>query len=354
MIGTQETAEYIVLYRGYEVHLLDTPGFDDDGCDDAHILQDIANRINIIYLDGIKLSGILYLHDITQDRVKGTGIRSIRLLEEILGSEHWNRCTLVTTKWSRMATEPERAIQNEVELQEKDKFWKAMRTNYRKADMKRFGNTQDSALEIINPYLNDGFVPQLTHEMVDPTGPKHTIGATKAGQQVSKYLIQLEEQKGKTAKIEASRKILQQKFNEKLFHNYQRERSRILTQQKWTRGGRWVLRLVTLAGCIAGTVVTFGAAAPTFAAVPLVEVWAQTERRDGQQKLLKLDHQYEVDVRDAKLGVSSESLNKKGYAEVYGSGEGAQSSDGESWTASFLKPQSMNSSEGSLLFKGRG
>jgi hypothetical protein len=304
-------------------------------------------------LEGVKISGVLYLHDITKDRIGGTGVRNIRLLEELLGGEYWDRCTLVTTKWGR-TTEPERALRHEQELQSNNKFWKAMRTNTRKAEMKRFANTQDSALEIIDPYLIDGFVPQLTHEMVDPAGPKHALGATKAGQQISEYLNQLEKQKGKTAKTEEARKILQQKFSHKLFQDLQREKSRILEHQRWARGGRWVLRLVTIGGCIAGTIVTLGAASPAFAAVPLVEVWAQTQKEEGQRKLRELQHQYELDCRDVKLGVSSESLNKKGYKEIYGSGRGGQSLDyAESFTDSFYKPQFSGSSEESLLFKDR-
>ena len=289
---------------------------------------------------------MLYLHDITKDRIGGTGVRNIRLLEDLLGRAYWDRCTLVTTKWGRTITEPERALHHEEELQNNDKFWKEMRTSSRKADMKRFANTQDSALEIIEPYLTDGFVPQLTHEMVDPAGPKHALGATSAGQQISEYLNLLEKQKGKTAKTEEARKVLQQKFSHKLFQDYQREKRRILEHQKWTRGGRWVLRLLTLGGCIAGTVVTLGAASPAFAAVPLVEVWAQTQRKEGERRLKDLQHQYEIDRKDVMLGISSESLHKKGYGEAYGrqSLESAESS-----SVSLYKPHYGSSSEESLL-----
>ena len=41
--------EYIIKnYKGFEVHLIDTPGFDNDnGLDDAGVLEGIANSVNL-------------------------------------------------------------------------------------------------------------------------------------------------------------------------------------------------------------------------------------------------------------------------------------------------------------------
>lgn len=310
--------------------MIDTPGFDDnDGLDDARILSDIATRINFIYKDGVKISGVLYLHDITKSRMGGTGERNIRVLEKLLGPDHWDRSTLVTTKWG-CTTTPELERLREKQLEESGKFWKAMRTSTRKAEMKRFENTQKSALEIIEPYLMDGFVPQLTYEMADPTGPKRALGATKAGQHISEYLNKFETQKGKTARTEQARMELKKPFNEELYAAYKKDKKRLETAENWKRGYRWTLRLVTVGGCIAGTVLTGGAAAPAFAAVPLVEAIAQTQKENDKKKLVKLNEKYREKFRQDKIGVSTDSRE---------------------YTPSLYNGEFGNSSEETLFFK---
>ncbi len=339
-IATQETAEYIFLYKGFEVHLIDTPGFDDDGLDDARILNDIANRINFIYKDGVKISGVLYLHDITKARMGGTGQRNIRLLEAFLGCDHWNRSTLVTTKWG-CTTDPAQERLREEELENSEKFWKAMRTSTRKAEMKRFANTQESALEIIEPYLTDGFVPKLTYEMADPAGPQHPLGSTAAGHHISEYLNKLEKQRGRTAQTEQARRELEQRYNEEIYLAYQKERKRMEAAMAWKRGGRWTLRLVTLGGCIAGTVLTLGAASPAFAAVPLVEAVVQAQKENDKEKLVRLKHKFRGKFRQVKTDVSTDSLD------AFGQGS---SSDGK-YALSLYESDCGSFSDESLFLK---
>lgn len=322
--------------------MIDTPGFDDDGLDDARILNDIANRINFIYKDGVNISGVLYLHDITKARMGGSGQRNIRLLEAFLGCDHWNRSTLVTTKWG-CTTAPEQERLREQELENSAKFWKAMRTSTRKAEMKRFENTQQSALEIIEPYLIEGFVPKLTYEMADPTGPRHTLGATEAGHHISEYLNKFEKQRGRTAQTEQARRELEQRYNEEIYFAYQKEKQRMETAMMWKRGGRWTLRLVTVGGCIAGTVLTLGAASPAFAAVPLVEAVVQAQKDNDKEKLVKLNKKYRGKFREFKSDLSTDSLD------IFGP---RLSSEGK-YTPSLYESDFGNLSDESLFMKAK-
>lgn len=82
-----------------------------------------------------------------------------------------------------------------------ENFWKSMRTSDQKADMKLFKNTRRSALKIIDPYLSKGFVPQLTYEMVDSSGPKCALGDTRAGNQVTSTSTSSRRKMGKHTKV---------------------------------------------------------------------------------------------------------------------------------------------------------
>ena len=116
--------------------------------------------------------------------------------------------------------------------------------------MKGFANTKESALEIIEPYLKEGFVPQLTSEMMDPQGPQYSPRAAGAGKQVSEYLGRLKQLQGQTERIQRAKQILEAKFKESKYRLYQEKRRRLIRQQGWTRGLHWTLRLVTWGGCM--------------------------------------------------------------------------------------------------------
>ena len=100
---TEEVQDYILFYRYegvlYEIHLVDSPGFDDGLVNDARVLSHIATYVNTIFKLKKKLAGVLYLHDITKAKVGGVGLRHLRMLEQMIGKESYDNCTLVTTKW---------------------------------------------------------------------------------------------------------------------------------------------------------------------------------------------------------------------------------------------------------------
>jgi hypothetical protein len=337
--------ESIFFHKGFEVHLIDTPGFDDnhDGLDDSRILKDIADTLNFRYRDGFKLSHALYLHDITKSRMGASGEKNIRLLEELLGADHWDGCTLVTTKWG-CTNDPAREAAREEELERSVKFWKPMRTGEKRAAMKRFDNTRESALELIEPYLGEGFVPQLTYEMADPHGPRRALGATGAGQHISEFLNRFERQKGKTLRTERARRELQQEFNEEVYAAYVAARKRLETQMKINRGFRWAIRLSVLGGCIAATVITIGAASPAFAAVGVIEPILIAQKESDRKKMERLSRNYHSKVRHVVLEDSLDSLGRLKELEF-----------GKSLTSLYtVETEGMNVSEESLIKRIEG
>ena len=105
ILGTTEVAEYILYLDDYEIHLINTPGFDGPEKTDTEVLDGIANMVNTIYQSQEPMAGILYLHDISRAKMGAGGERSIRLLEGLLGKLNFADCTLVTTKWGTMKDE---------------------------------------------------------------------------------------------------------------------------------------------------------------------------------------------------------------------------------------------------------
>ena len=72
---TEDVQDYVLDYRQgntlYEIHLIDSPGFDDGNHVDAEVLSRIATYINHTYLLKQTLAGVLYLHDITKGKMGG-------------------------------------------------------------------------------------------------------------------------------------------------------------------------------------------------------------------------------------------------------------------------------------------
>ena len=86
------------VYSDRNLWLLDTPGFDDMQRSDTDVFTEISAWIATTYSSGIRLSGILYLHDISTPRLTGVTER-LRLLEDLCGLDSQANITLVTTFW---------------------------------------------------------------------------------------------------------------------------------------------------------------------------------------------------------------------------------------------------------------
>lgn len=72
------------------------------------------------YNADIKLSGILYLHRITDNRMSGSPHRNLRMFGQLCGDQASRNVILITTMWDNI--EVEVGLRREKELREK--FWK--------------------------------------------------------------------------------------------------------------------------------------------------------------------------------------------------------------------------------------
>ncbi|KAF8191299.1 P-loop containing nucleoside triphosphate hydrolase protein [Pholiota molesta] len=100
--------------------LVDTPGFDDTYEDDAEILRRISVWLGISYVAGMKLGGVIYLHDITQTRMLGTTRRNLTMFRKLVGEDALKCVFLGTTKWRLV--EPAAGAKRQEQLEAV--FWK--------------------------------------------------------------------------------------------------------------------------------------------------------------------------------------------------------------------------------------
>ena len=150
-LGTNEVDIYKCSdYRLGEFYLVDTPGFDDTHLSDTDILIKVANWLSRLTQEEIRLTGIIYLHRIFDNRVGGSGMRNLRFFKKLCGDRAMSQVVLATTMWHM--TDEDTAKRHEAELMTKPDFWGSMIANGSK--VLRQDNDKVSARAIIK-YLID-------------------------------------------------------------------------------------------------------------------------------------------------------------------------------------------------------
>ena len=282
-------------FNDHEVHLIDSPGFDDPEKTDAEVLEDIASMVNTIHQLEDSFAGLLYLHDISRSKMGGGGERNIRLLEGFLGKSSFENCTLVTTKWGTLR-DPNVESTREEQLLSDQRYWKALRSGGSQASMTRFENNQASALEIIRPLLGNDFTPNISYEMVAAEGPKLSIGETEAGQLLGDSGERRLRAAGKEDEIARLKAVLQMKFNQEQFEKFSKERDALQAQINRKNIGRWALRLIVTGGCIMATVVTrdtkVASSMFTVGAIGWTKLFSTDEQDEKKMEALK--EKYEI------------------------------------------------------------
>ncbi|KAK0725547.1 hypothetical protein B0H67DRAFT_471889, partial [Lasiosphaeris hirsuta] len=104
--GTQEPKLVPFKLDGYEIVLIDTPGFDDDSRSDVEILEELAVWIaQNGHLKHKQLDGLILLHPITVLRAGGAERKRTRLLKNILGPQAYKHIVIGTTMHEHLNSE---------------------------------------------------------------------------------------------------------------------------------------------------------------------------------------------------------------------------------------------------------
>lgn len=106
---------------GYNFHLIDTPGFDDSRFNDDVIVDKILDWLHGATKRNMHLSGIIYMHRITDNRIQGSARSSMAMFRQLCGPEFFRNIVFATTFWDRV--DISRGAERERELCENEDFW---------------------------------------------------------------------------------------------------------------------------------------------------------------------------------------------------------------------------------------
>lgn len=185
------------------VHLIDTPGFDDTFRSDVQVLQDLAHWFSKSFEEGTRLSGMIYLHRITDVRMTGSALRNLVMFQKLCGENAYSSVVLATTMWDLVKEAT--GEQREQELIESDEYWGYMRS--KGSRIFRLAQTRKSCLEIIRYILSldSTVVLELQDEIVNQG---HQIEETKAGLQLNVDILR--ERKKYQAELQAMKEQMQE------------------------------------------------------------------------------------------------------------------------------------------------
>ncbi|KAK7685279.1 hypothetical protein QCA50_011642 [Cerrena zonata] len=149
--------------NGHSVVLIDTPGFDDSTRTDTDILRTISTYLANTYRENRKLTGIIYMHRISDPRMTGVSRRNFLMFRKLCGDATLSSVTLVTNMWGLV---PEGvAVEREKELASNSLLFKPVLDGG--ARMVRHDNTLNSARRILEHYVGKGTVTlQIQDEVV--------------------------------------------------------------------------------------------------------------------------------------------------------------------------------------------
>ena len=155
--------------------LIDTPGFDDTDRSDVDILANIAEWVQRASYLRKHLSGIIYLHRISDMRMEGSSVKNLRMFRELCGEKNFSNVILCTTMWDQVGEEDGRG--REEELKSTRTFWGSLIS--RGAQVVRHqGDLTASARKIAESLIQKDTIALKLQEELDRNG---SLSNTSAG-----------------------------------------------------------------------------------------------------------------------------------------------------------------------------
>ena len=157
------------------------------------------------YEKDIRLSGLLFFHRISDNRMGGSPIKCLKMFQNLCGNEALKNVVLVTTMWDEV--EEEEGSNRETELS--TTYWNAMIESG--CHTSRFYNDIESAWDIVSQFQDARCSVLLQRELVD----LHLqLTETSAAKILFSFLIEfIKKMKELLAQIEAKLKLNQHSAN---------------------------------------------------------------------------------------------------------------------------------------------
>ncbi|KAH0499240.1 hypothetical protein TgHK011_006445 [Trichoderma gracile] len=186
---TQEIQIIETTIDGRTVRFVDTPGFSDTYLSDTEVLEMIADYLSAGYSKEMRLSGIIYLHPISDNRVTHHATKNLDMFRKLTGEKNLKNVILATSMWDKVS--PEEGLNRERELQ--GNFWSVFMAFG--AQYCRHDASAQSAKKIASMLMdNEPFFLELQEEMGKDN---KALKDTAAGREIMSQLSQLKEQQQK-------------------------------------------------------------------------------------------------------------------------------------------------------------
>jgi hypothetical protein len=174
-------------HEGKKFSIIDTPGFNDTYRSDNDVLKELADWLLESYRDGVKISGIVYLHRISDPRMEGSALRNLRMFRKLCGDEFMKNVILGTTFWD--VVDEETGAAREDELLQTDGFFKDMKE--RGCDVVRISDDRNTCLELLSRFAaKPPTVMRIQQELFEGK----SLAQTAAASAVSQELAELQRQ----------------------------------------------------------------------------------------------------------------------------------------------------------------
>ena len=161
--ATKLVQAYSFSAHGHQFTLIDSPGFDDTDVDDEEIFTALVEWLEQSYRKGQRLTGLLYLHRIIDNREKGSDLRNLRMFKKLCGAGNFANIILGTTWWDQEEADIARA--REKVLKETPEFWGDMVAKGSRVERISLERQQCVDL-LLSLATNDETTLRVQHEMV--------------------------------------------------------------------------------------------------------------------------------------------------------------------------------------------
>ena len=176
--ATRDVQDVSFMYNSsLRVHLIDTPGFGDSYLSDTEVLRILASWLSQSFKNGIRLSGIIYMHRISDGRFRGSEMKNLTMFKKLCGESAYPSVALTTSMWDIVSEEV--GIKREQMLQDEPDFWGSM--IMKGSRVFRYLDTRQSALEVVG-YLvsrHSSVVLDIQDELVHKLYDFHETSAAK-------------------------------------------------------------------------------------------------------------------------------------------------------------------------------
>ncbi|KAF8859293.1 hypothetical protein BDZ45DRAFT_590027 [Acephala macrosclerotiorum] len=221
---TSKIQEVKCKVGSYNVNLVDTPGFGDTYRSDTEILELIAEWMQTSYDSKTLLSGIIYIHSISDRRMLQSSVQNLAMFRKLCGAKNFSNVVLVTTMWDQVDADMGKIRESQL----CSDFWELLISDG--ATVKRHYNSSPSATEIILQVVkNNPMVLTIQEEMSKGA----TLAETEAGACINEDLIRLQkEHETKIAAVKEEMKLAMEQGNKILQQGLEKNHARIIADME--------------------------------------------------------------------------------------------------------------------------